>query len=159
MDWPTVFGVEVPLTELLVRGTTMYWFLFLMFRFVLKRDVGSLGLADVLLLVIVADAAQNAMAGGYKSVTEGIVLVSVILFWNFLIDWLAFRIPIVRRLAEPPALLLIRNGSIQRRNLRKEMLTDTELMSHLRQQGIDDVARVKEAWMESDGNISVIPHA
>jgi hypothetical protein len=52
----------------------MYWPLFLLFRFFLRRDVGALGIADVLLLVLIAGASQNAMSGGYESIADGCLL-------------------------------------------------------------------------------------
>src|SRR5262245_52433496 len=73
-----LFELRVSVPELVVRGTAVYWFLFLLFRFVLRRDVGQLGVADVLLLVLVADASQNAMSGSYTTITEGFVLVATI---------------------------------------------------------------------------------
>ena len=66
-----LFQIHVPVFELVLRGTLVYWLLFCIFRFVLRRDVGAVGIADILLLVVIADAAQNAMAGGYQTVTEG----------------------------------------------------------------------------------------
>src|SRR5262245_57214945 len=83
MDWQGWFALESPL-EMVVRGSAMYWFLFLLFRVVIRRRVGAVGIGDVLLLVIIADAAQNAMAGEYRSVSDGIVLVSTIVGWNLL---------------------------------------------------------------------------
>jgi uncharacterized membrane protein YcaP (DUF421 family) len=151
-----LFRFEMSPWELVLRGSAMYWFLFLLFRFVLRRDVGSLGIADILLLVLIADASQNAMAGGYTTVAEGMLLVATIAAWNYLLDWASFRFELVRRLAEPPPLPLVRNGRILRANLRQEMVTLDDLHAQLRQHGIDDVARVKSAVMESDGNISVI---
>ena len=74
----------------------MYLFLFLLFRVVVRRRVGAIGMADILILVIIADAAQNAMSGEYKSVTEGAILVGTIIFWNVAIDWLNFRVPALR---------------------------------------------------------------
>lgn len=68
VPWRALFALSVPPVELVVRGTAIYWFLFLIFRVVLRRNVGAVAIADVLLLVIVADAAQNAMAGDYKSI-------------------------------------------------------------------------------------------
>jgi len=151
-----LFTFQMNPWELVLRGTAMYWFLYLLFRFVLRRDVGALGIADVLLLVLIADASQNAMAGGYTTVLEGCVLVATIAGWNYLLDWSSYRYAFVRRLTEPPPLLLIRHGHVVRANLRKEMLSVDDLRSKLRQQGVDDVIDVKSAFMESDGNISVI---
>jgi uncharacterized membrane protein YcaP (DUF421 family) len=148
------FGVS-PL-ELFVRGTAMYWFLFVLLRFVLRRDAGSIGLADILLLVLIADASQNAMAGDYKTVTDGVVLVCTIVGWNWLTDWASYRYPAVRRFTEAPPLVLVRRGRIEWRNLRRENITVPELMANLREQGIDKLADVKMARMEPDGVISVI---
>lgn len=142
--------------ELLVRGTAVYWFLFLLFRFVLRRDTGALGIADILLLVLIADASQNAMAGGYETVTDGFVLVVTIMGWNWLMDWASFHFSVVRRFATPPPLVLVRHGKLLLRHLRREFITVPELMARLREQGIDKLADVKTASMEADGEISVI---
>ena len=156
IDWAGLFEFTVSPLELFVRGTIIYWFLFLVFRLVLHRDVGAIGIADVLLLVLVADAAQNAMAAEYRSVTDGLILVSTIIGWNVVIDWLAYRFPLVRRLAQPPALLLVRDGAILRGNLRRELMTVDDLMAKLREHGVEHLGEVRAVRMEADGTISVI---
>jgi len=155
-DLAELLRFDVSPLELIVRGSAMYWFLFLLFRFVLRRDAGSLGIADILLVVLIADAAQNAMAGGYTSVAEGAVLVSTLIGWNWLMDWASYRFNAVRRFLEPPPVVLVRHGRIISRNLRSEMVTVPELMANLRTHGIDKLADVKIARMEPDGEISVI---
>jgi uncharacterized membrane protein YcaP (DUF421 family) len=159
MDWQQLFGIHVPLAEIVVRGSAIYWFLFLIFRFALRRDVGAVGIADVLLLVLIADASQNAMAGGYSSITEGLLLVSTIVGWNWLLDWVSAKSSLVARLVAPAPLVLIRNGRVHRDNLRREMLSLDDLKSRLRLQGIERVADVKVARLEEDGQISVIRQA
>ena len=156
IDWAGLFEFTVSPLELFVRGTIIYWFLFLVFRLVLHRDVGAIGIADVLLLVLVADAAQNAMAAEYRSVTDGLILVSTIIGWNVVIDWLAYRFPFVRRLAQPPSLLLVRDGAILRGNLRRELMTVDDLMAKLREHGVEHLGEVRAVRMEADGTISVI---
>ena len=156
MDWAWLVDFKVPAWELILRGSAMYWFLFLIFRLVLRRDVGAVGVADVLLVVLVADASQNAMTGGYTSVAEGAVLVATLIGWNLLLDWMAYRFPWAYRLVEPPPLLLIRGGRLQHKNLRSEMITLAELRGHLRQHGVESFDEVKAAWYESDGQFSVI---
>jgi uncharacterized membrane protein YcaP (DUF421 family) len=151
-----IFEITVPPWELILRGTATYWFLFLIFRFLLKRDTGSLGIADILVLVLIADASQNAMSADYKSLTDGAILVGTIIGWNYALDWAAFRWPLVRKFAEQPPLPLVVRGKILRRNLAKELLTTDDLMGKLREQGIDDVALVKKAFIEGDGTITVI---
>jgi uncharacterized membrane protein YcaP (DUF421 family) len=156
LDWGEIFGISVSPLELIIRGTAMYLFLFLLFRVVVRRRVGAIGMADILILVIIADAAQNAMSGEYKSVTEGAILVGTIMFWNVAIDWLNFRVPALRPWLEPPPMLLIQNGRILHRNLRHEYVTEDELKAKLREKGVKEYSEVAEAHMESDGSISVI---
>ena len=156
MDWEALFGIHVPIPEILLRGSAVYWFLFLIFRFVLRRDVGAVGIADVLLLVLIADAAQNAMSADYRSITEGLILVSTIIGWNWLLDWLSAKWPRFGRIVAPQALVLIRNGRVYRDHLRREMLTIDDLQSRLRLQGVERISDVKLALLEEDGQISVI---
>jgi uncharacterized membrane protein YcaP (DUF421 family) len=155
IDWRSIFFPSVSVAEMFVRGTVVYLFLFFILR-ILRRESGAIGLLDLLLIVIIADAAQNAMSSDYKSVTDGVILVSTIAFWNYFLDWIGYRFPITRRFLRPAPLLLIKDGRLQRRNMRQEMITEEELMGHLREQGVEHVEDVKKSYMEGDGNISVI---
>jgi uncharacterized membrane protein YcaP (DUF421 family) len=154
--WHDLFTLTVPPLELFLRGSAVYLFLFAVFRTILQRDIGTVGIADVLLLVLVADAAQNAMSAEYKSVSDGLVLVSTILGWNLLFDYLSYRFPAFRRLLEPRELCLVRDGRIQHRNLRREYMSVEDLHAKLREHGIADLSEVRAAFMESDGTVSVI---
>ena len=155
VDWQALFGIEKSILELFIRGTVMYWFLFVVFRFILRRDVGAIGIADVLLIVVIADAAQNAMDDGYESITEGMVLVATLVFWNYLTNWLSYRSRAFERFAEPHPLLLVKDGRVLQHNMRKEMITEDELLSKLREHSIESPGEVRWAYMESDGQISV----
>lgn len=147
---------DAPLPEIVLRGSLMYVALFALLRVVLKRQTGTLGMTDLLLITLLADASQNAMAGEYKSLTDGVVLASTIIFWNYAFDWLSFKSARFRRLTEPPPLPLVKDGGLLRRNMRRELITEAELMGQLREQGLDDLSKVKAAYIESDGRISVI---
>ena len=155
-DLGALFGLSLPPAEILIRGTAIYWFLFLLFRFVLRRDTGAMAITDVLLLVVIADAAQNAMAGEYTSITDGILLVSTIAFWNYALDWAAYHWLPVRRFVEGVPVPLILDGKLNRRNLRRELMTMDDLLAALREHGLERVDQVKCARMEKDGEISVI---
>ena len=157
MDLPTsLFQFQMHPLELVIRGTFVCWFLFLAFRFVLRREAGGIGIPDILLIVLVADASQNAMAAEYRSVPEGLVLVSTLLAWNFILDWASYHWDAMRRFVEPPPLLLVRHGRVLHRNLRREFLTLDDLQAQLRMAGVSDISAVRSAFMESDGKFSVI---
>ena len=153
---PDLLHFSVDPLEIVLRGSAMYGFLWVLFRFVLQRDTGSMAVADILLLVLIADASQNAMAGGYDSLADGMLLVATIAAWNYLLDWASYRWPAVRRWVEPAPLLLVRNGQLIRANMRREMISLDELKASLREQGIENMHEVKTARMEADGQISVI---
>jgi uncharacterized membrane protein YcaP (DUF421 family) len=142
--------------EIIIRGTLMYWFLFLIFRFVLRRDTASAGITDILFVVLLGDAAQNAMIGSGQTVADGVALILTLVFWNYLLDYLGFRFELVSRLTDPPAILLVRNGRLQGRNLRREHLTTNEIEAKLRSEGVDDVLKVKAMYLENDGSFSVV---
>lgn len=156
VDWAEVFAFGLSPLELFVRGTAMYWFLFLIFRFVVRRDVGSVGVADILILVIVADAAQNALSGEYHSVGDGMILVGTLIFWNVLLDRLSYYFPTFAKFIDAPPLPLVLNGRMVRINMRREYITEEELWSKLRQQGVEELAQVKHAHLEPDGKFSVV---
>jgi len=134
----------------------MYLALFLMLRLVLRRQPGTITLSDLLVLVLVADAAQNAMANEYNSITNGLVLVGTIIGWNVALDWLGYRYPFIRRLIHPRNKPLVRDGRLIRKNLAEELMTEEELMTQLRLQGVERLDEVKAVYVEGNGQISVI---
>ncbi|MDT4864814.1 DUF421 domain-containing protein [Cupriavidus necator] len=155
-DWRETLLLTLSPLEIIVRGTLMYWVLFLLFRFVVRRDIGSLGIADLLLVVIVADAAQNGMAGNGESVADAVLLVVTLIAWNRLIDLLAYHSPAFQRFAEPRKVLLVRNGTKLRENMRRESITDEELEAKYRQEGLESIDEVKALYLEADGKVSVV---
>ncbi|MDP9388193.1 MAG: DUF421 domain-containing protein [Actinomycetota bacterium] len=156
IEWREILVPETPPLEILVRGTLTYLGLFLLLRVVLKRQSGALGVTDLLVVVLIADAAQNAMANDYRTVPDGLLLVAVIVGWAWVLDWLGFHIRAFERFTKPPKLPLIENGQLRLDNMRKELVTREELASQLREQGVDDVSGVRVAYMEPDGRISVL---
>ena len=155
-DLVALFAFNVNPLEIVLRGTVMYWFLFLLFRFVLRRDGGSIGIADVLLLVLIADASQNAMSGAYDSIAEGCLLVGTIAGWNYGFDWASYHFQLVRKFAEPAPLLLVTRGRMLRKNMRRELITEEELRAKMREQGVSSLSEVASVYMESSGEISVL---
>lgn len=155
IDWARLFVPQAPLLELFLRGTISYLAIFLYFRFV-RRGVGGLGIADVLLLVLVADAAQGALGGEEHSITGGLVVVATILLWDLVLDYINWGVPSLRRLARAAPVPLIEDGKLLNRNLAKEMITAEELRAQLREQGVSGPHEVRVAFLEGDGKLSVV---
>jgi uncharacterized membrane protein YcaP (DUF421 family) len=133
----------------------MYLCMLAIMRFVGRRQAGHFGPADLLVIVMIADAAQNGLGKDYSSVTEGVTLVLTIVSWEYFLDWLSFRFPSVRPILKLPSLKLIQNGRLEQNNLRKEMLTEEELRSQLRELEIENYNEVKLCTL-GDGRLSVL---
>jgi uncharacterized membrane protein YcaP (DUF421 family) len=134
----------------------MYLGLFLILRFILKRESGAVGMTDLLVIVLLADAAQNGMADNYHSVTDGLLLVLTIVSWSYALNWIGYRFPRISHIIHPEALPLIKDGQLLRHNMRKELITEDELRGMIREQGIEDFTVVRRAYLEGDGQLSVI---
>ena len=155
VDWSKLFIPSGSLLEILIRGTVMYLLLFAAMRLLPRRQVGGLVNADLLIVVLIADAVQNAMAGGYRSITEGVVLAAVIFGWATVIDWLDFKFPRLN-LAAARALPVVRNGRFMHRNMAREQVSEEEILAALRQHGLDSIEPVATAYIEGDGRFSVL---
>jgi len=153
--WNELFSLSVSPLEVFIRGTIIYLFIFVLMR-LLRREPGTVGIADLLMVVLIADASQNAMAGEYRSILDGLFLILTIVFWNYFIDWLTFHSRGVERFTYPQPLPLIRNGKPIAKNLKDQFVTHAQLESILREHGIDDLGDVRAAYMEGSGHVSVI---
>lgn len=155
IDWSALFIPNLPLGEIILRGTALYFFLFFVMR-IMRRQAGHISMADLIVVVLIAVTAQNALAGGYQSITEGAILVAILALWDYLLGGLNFRRLSLRRLLRP-APLLIENGHMVHQNLKRHLIEEAELMDMLRVQGIRSVGEVKQCFLEGDGRISIIP--
>jgi uncharacterized membrane protein YcaP (DUF421 family) len=158
IDWSDLLVPTHSIAEMILRGTVMYLCLFLILRFVKLRQSSTIGITDILVIVVLADAAQNGFAKDYKSITEGLILVLTIVGWDTALNWLSYRFKFFERLLTPLPLPLIEDGVPIRRNMRKEFITQEELDAQLRQQGITSMAAVKRACLEPNGEISVVKY-
>jgi len=155
VDWQSIFVLRESLVEIFIRGTLMFLGMFLLLR-LFRRQAGAVGTADLLVIVVIADAAQNGMAGDSKSITGAILLIMTIVLWDYLLDLLADRSKFFKKIIEPAALVLIDDGKLLRPNMHKEMISYDELVSQLRQQGVEKITDVKKCRLESNGHFSVI---
>jgi len=155
IDWQSMFVPTESILEIVIRGTIMYLAMYFLLR-IFRRQSGSVGIADLLVIVVIADAAQNGMAGDSKSITEAVILIITIILWDFFFDWLGYRSVFFDRFLTPNPLLLVENGKLIKKNLEKEFITEDELMSQLRQQGQEDLGAVKRCYLESNGRFSIL---
>jgi uncharacterized membrane protein YcaP (DUF421 family) len=155
VDWAKLFVPAISLLEIFFRGSVIYLLLFAVMRLLPRREVGGMGAADILVIVLIADAVQNGMSGEYKSITEALLLAGTIFFWASVIDWVDFRFPRLHLTGAGP-IAVVKDGRLLRRNMRRQRMTEEEVMAQLRLHGHDKVADVAAAYVEGDGQLSVI---
>ncbi|HEY9661026.1 MAG TPA: YetF domain-containing protein, partial [Allocoleopsis sp.] len=158
VDWQHLFLPHTSLIELAIRGSLVYFALFSTLRFLPSRQIGAVGMSDLLVVLLFANAVQNAMVGAYSSITDGFILLMTIVGWSYLFNWLGYRFPRVQRFLTPPPLLLVKDGEILQHNMERGLINKRELMSQLRQQGVHSLNQVKKAYIEGDGRMSVFTH-
>lgn len=155
INWASIFQPTMSLAEIVVRGSLVYLALFLFLRLIVRRQSGSFGPADLVVIVLIADAVQNALGKEYTSITEGVLLVTTIVGWEYLLDWLAWRYPKLRPILRVPPLKLVENGRILHENLRSEMLSEDEVLGGLREKGAQRLEDVEAAYLNTSGEIAV----
>jgi len=155
--WGDMFIPDLSLVESFLRGSIVYLSLVVFCRLILKRQTGSLGLPDVMFVVLLSECVSPALSAEANSIPNALAAVSAILFWNYALDRLGHRWPWLQRWLEPQPLLLIKDGKPLRDNMDAEGITEDELAAQLRLNGIDNLAKVKLAVMEADGEVSVVP--
>jgi uncharacterized membrane protein YcaP (DUF421 family) len=145
------------LPEVALRTALVYAFLVLAFRLVGKREVGQLSILDLVVLLLIADALQNAMVGENTSILGGLIAAATLIVLDRVLRALTDRSRRLRKALEGEPRLLIRDGVVMRRALEAEGIGDEDLMTAIRQHGLDRVEDVHLAILETEGTISVIP--
>jgi uncharacterized membrane protein YcaP (DUF421 family) len=152
-----MWTLTVEWSELVARAALVYLFLLVLLRLTGKRQVGQLAPFDLVLLLILSNAVQNAMNGGDNSFTAGAVSASTLIILNGLMSWATFKSKWLEALVEGRPKVLIHNGRLYEGVLRAKRLTHHELMAALRRCGCGDIEHVHVAILENNGQISVVP--
>ena len=144
------------LLEILLRTAIIYFVVLIGIRIAGKREVGQMTPFDLVLLLLIANAVQNAMTGPDTSVTGGLVAALTLLVLNGIVTATVHGNRRLRRWVQGSPTLLIHSGHIQHVNMEREHLTSDELFQALREHGISTVEEVHLAVLEVDGSISVL---
>lgn len=128
--WDTVFMFSTSVLELFLRGTVMYLAVFLLMRFLGRRESGDLNATDIILVVLISEAASPGLGGEATSIFDSLVVVGTVLFWATLLDMGSYRWAWLDNLTAPRPRPLIRNGKIVHKTARREFLTKDEILSN-----------------------------
>ena len=143
--------------DVVIRTAIVYVALVVFLRLAGKREVGQLSILDLVTLLVISDAVQNAMVGGNSTVAGGLLAAATLILLDRGLGMLRDRIPRLRKAIEGEPRLIVRDGRPLRAAMRQEGITDDELQSAIREHGLRGLDEVDLAVLETDGTVSVIP--
>jgi len=155
----SIFDMTTPWYEILLRTFVVYLTVLVLLRLAGKRELGQMTPFDLVVILVIANAVQNAMTGGDNSLIGGILAASTLTIVNIAVGRWGSRVPFFRRLVASEPTLLLRDGKPLQEALDHERIDIEELEMAARQHGIADLKDVTAAVLEEDGSISIIPKA
>ncbi len=128
----------------------------IVFRIFGKTELAQLSITDLVFVLLISNAVQNAMVGPDTSLLGGLVAASVLFFINMVLKRIKYRFPIFKKFMEGEPVILVYKGVINKANCRKVGITEDEILETIREHGSDSVDEVNSVILEADGNISVV---
>jgi uncharacterized membrane protein YcaP (DUF421 family) len=154
-----LFILGVPLAEKLIRTLCVYTFLLVGLRLAGKRELGQLNPFDLVVLLLLSNTVQNAIIGNDNSLAGGVLGASALLVINWIVVRYLYTHPRVARWLEGDADVLIEKGKLHGARLKRELITQAELVAAARRQGIEGLHQVETCRLEVGGALTFVPRA
>lgn len=142
--------------NIIISSVAVYFFIVLAIRIFGKKELSQLSIIDLVFILLISNAVQNAMVGPDTSLGGGLVAASALFVTNYILKFVFYRFPRISRLVQGQPILLIYKGKVNQANLRKARVTLDELKETVREHGVARTEEVDLAVLEMDGNISVL---
>lgn len=151
-----MFALGTSAWAIAARTAIVYLALLVDFRVAGKRELGQMNPFDLVVIILIANAPQNAMVGPDTSLLGGLTAAGVLLGGNFLVSRARQKILWLSRIVDGKPTLLIRDGQILAGHLRREGIDEADVLMAIREHGLENVADVRMAVLETDGAISIV---
>jgi len=145
-----------PYIHIIISTTGVYLFIVLALRVLGKTELAQLSITDLIFVLLISNAVQNAMVGSDTSLGGGILAASVLFVLNFIFKKLKYKFPKLRKVLEGEPVILIHHGKMIESNCKKNGITKEELLQAIREHGSHSIEEVDSLILEADGNISVV---
>ena len=149
--------LSAPLPRFLIRGTVIYFAVVIAVRLLPKREIGSHSPSDMLALVMMGALVADGMSIGSEEPIDFLLLAVVVLAWDWVVNALEFRFPLIARLTAESPVVIVRDGRLVYRAMRHELITEDEILACVRKNGLARIEEVALATVEKTGEISVVP--
>jgi uncharacterized membrane protein YcaP (DUF421 family) len=152
-----MWELSIPWQELVARSVLVYSMFLFVLRISGKRELGQFTIFDLALVLLAANAMQPAITGPDASIPGALVIIATLFTLNTIVAFARQRSALARRLLEPSATVIARDGAWIPEAIVREGLDDEDVMAALREHGLDSISDVRQAVLERDGSISVVP--
>lgn len=152
-----MFNLSVPWWEIVLRALIVYVLVLALLRLSGKRELGQMTPFELVVLLVIANAVQDAMVGGDTSLLAGAIAATTLVGLNMLVQRVGRRVPFLEHILASQPTLLLEDGEVIKESLEREDVTLEELSMAAREKGVDDLGQVRAAILEVDGSISIIP--
>jgi len=142
--------------KIILSSSAVYIFIIVAIRLFGKKELAQLSIIDLVFILLISNAVQNAMVGSDSSLTGGLVAATTLFIINYLFKFLLYRFPKLGNYVQGNEMLLIYKGQLNKANMDKARITHEELLEAVREHGVAEIRNVDLAVLEIDGNISII---
>jgi uncharacterized membrane protein YcaP (DUF421 family) len=142
--------------DVILRSAIAFLFIWLMFRVMGRRELSQLSAFEFVLLMVVGDLIQQGVTGEDTSLIGGLSAAATMGLLTVLISWASFRFAALRKVLEGEPIIVIDNGVVKERPLKRQRFSLDDLKAEARLQGIDDLEKVRAAVLEPDGRVSFL---
>jgi uncharacterized membrane protein YcaP (DUF421 family) len=142
--------------EIVGRSVVVYLFIVIAIRIAGKKELAQLSVIDLVFILLISNAVQNAMVGPDNSLLGGIIAATSLFLVNIILKFITYRYKKANALLEGEPVILIHDGKIIKKNLDNEKIPLDELEASVREHGVEKIKEVNLAILEIDGNISII---
>ncbi len=139
-----------------LSSAAVYVFIVLAIRLFGKKEFAQLSVSDLVFVLLISNAVQNAMVGSNSTLSGGLVAASTLFILNYILKFLMYKFPSFQKMISGEPILLIYHGKVNDEHLKKARISVNELIETIREHGCQSILDVDLAMMESDGNISVL---
>jgi len=142
--------------RIIASTLAVYLFIVVAIRLFGKKELAQLSVVDLVFILLISNAVQNAMVGPDSTLLGGLVAASTLFLVNYLLKYLQYRFPKFGKIVEGNAVMLVYKGELLEAHMKKAKITEDELMEAVREHGVASVKDVDLAIMEVDGSISIL---
>jgi len=142
--------------KIALSSAAVYIFIIVAIRLFGKKELAQLSIIDLVFILLISNAVQNAMVGSDSSLTGGLIAASTLFLINYLFKYILYRFPKLGIVVQGIELMLIYKGQLNQSNMNKARITKEELLEAVREHGVSEIREVDLAVLEIDGNISIV---